>query len=437
MEMLRGTKARLVANGFNQKEGIDYKETLALVAKMVTMRTLLVVAVDKGYRIEQLDINNALLHGDLHEELGFKQSYVDTSLFTITYHGSFTTILVYVDDILIVGKDPVFISTIKKQLHTQLSIKDLGRLHYYLGIEFLRNSSGLSMTQRKHALELLECADVLDSKPIATPMDPIIKLNSTDGYLLPDPSTYRTLVGKFLYLTITRPNLSFAAQALSQYSHSPRSSHFDVLMIVLRYIKLCPGQGLFFPTRNNLQFTTYCDSDWASCVTTRRSVLGSPEAEDRALIDNTCEISWLKSLLLDLQVTIPTPSLIMYDNVSTIALANNPIHHARTKHIKIDCNFVRDKIKQGHISPCFVPSKFQLADILIKGLSRVLHYNCLSDLGICDPYTLPTCGGDNVTTQTANPNTPKVTAADPNTPTAQVQHLQRQATPSKMKILLH
>ncbi|GJT85353.1 retrovirus-related pol polyprotein from transposon TNT 1-94 [Tanacetum coccineum] len=419
-------KERLVAKGFNLKEGIDYKETFAHVAKMVTVRTLLAVAVEKGYQIEQLDINNAFLHGDLHEELGFKQSYVDTSLFTITHQG----------------------------------IKDLGPLHYYLGIEFLRNSFGLSMTQRKYALELLECADVLDSKPIATPMNPIIKLNSIDGYLLLDPSTYRTLVGKLLYLTITRPDLSFAAQALSQYSHSHRSLHFDALMKVLIYIKLCPGQGLFFPNKNNLLLTTYYDSDWASCATTRRSVSGyaiflghsliswqskkqvvvsrsSTEAEYRALADSTCEISWLKSLLVDLQVTVPTPSLVMCDNVSTIAFANNPIHHARTKHIEIDCHFVRDKIRQGHISPCFVPSKFQLADILTKGLSRVLHYNCLSKLGICDPYTLPTCGGDNVTTQTANSNTPKVTDADPNTPTAQVQHLQRQATPPKMKILLH
>nr|GEW14795.1 homogeneously-staining region [Tanacetum cinerariifolium] len=338
--------------------------------------------------------------------------------------------LLQVDDILIVGKDSAFISTIKKHLHTQFSIKDLGHLHYYLGIEFLRNSSGLATTQRKYALELLECADVLDNKPIATSMDPIIKLNSTDGYLIPDPSTYRTLVGKLRYLTITRPYISFAAQALSQYSHSPRSSHFDALLRVLRYIKLCLGQGLFFPSKNNLYLATYCDNDWASCATARRS-------KYRVLADSTCEISWLKSLLLDLQVTISTPSLVMCDNVSTIALANNPIHHARTKHIEIDCHFVRDKIKQGQISPCFVPSKFQVADILTKCLSRVLHYNCLSNLGICDPYTLPTCEGDNVTTQATSPNTPTEAVADPNTPTAQVQSLQRLATPPKMKLLLN
>ncbi|GJR06763.1 retrovirus-related pol polyprotein from transposon TNT 1-94 [Tanacetum coccineum] len=370
-------KARIFAQGFNQKERVDYKETFAPVAKMVTVRTLLAIAIQQGCHIEQLDINNAFLHGDLNEEvymkvpqgyaqnlppntvckltksiyglkqanrqwfeklttfliqLGFKQSYVDTSLFTITHKGIQTSLLVYVDDILIVSKDTSFITLIKQHLHTKFSIKDLGPLHFYLGIEFLKNASGLAMTQRKYALELLECADVLNLKPIATPMDPISKLNDTDGYLLLDPSTYRTLVGKLLYLTITRPDLSFTAQGL--------------LTMMLS------------------------SGDWASCATTIRSVSGyaiflghsliswqskkqivvsrsSTKAEYRALADSTCEISWLKCLLQDLNVTVPTPSLVICDNASIIALAKNPIHHARAKHIEIDCHFVKDKIKQG------------------------------------------------------------------------------------------
>nr|GEW75409.1 uncharacterized mitochondrial protein AtMg00810-like [Tanacetum cinerariifolium] len=204
------------------------------------------------------------------------------------------------------------------------------------------------MTQKKYALELLECANVLDIKPIATPMDTTIKLNDSDDYLLSDPSTYKTLVGKPLYLTITRPDFSFAAQALSQYSHSPRSSHYDALLRVLRYIKLCPSKKQTMVSRS------------------------STEAEYRALVDNTCEISWLKYLLLDLRVHVLTPSLFMCDNASTIALANNPIHHARTKHIEIDCHFEKKKIRQGQISPCCVPTKHQIADTFTKGLCSVV-----------------------------------------------------------------
>jgi hypothetical protein len=339
---------------------------------------------------------------------------VDTPLFTINHQGSITSLLVYVDDFLLTGKYPSFLQNIKDQLHNKFSIKDLGPIHYYLGIEVLRNSSSLTMSQRKYALDLLKYADTLDLKPVATPMDPVIKLNDTDGEVLKDPTLYRTIVGKLIYLTITRPDLSFAAQALSQYSHCPRTSHFATLQRVLRYIKLCPGQGVFFPAANTLELTTYCDSDWASCSVIRRSVFGyaiflgkTPiswqskkqavvsrsftEAEYRALADSTCEVSWLKCLLHDLGIHIPTPSLVMCDNVSTIALANNPVQHAMTKHIDIDCHFVRDKIRSGQIKPIFVPSHAQVADILTKGLSKYLHYRCLSKLSIYDPYTVPTC----------------------------------------------
>lgn len=276
--------------------------------------------------------------------MGFRQSYVDTSLFTIKHQDSVTSLLVYVDDILLIGKDPSFLQHIKDQLHNMFSIKDLGSIHFYFGIEVLRNTTGLTMSQRKYALDLLKHSDSLDIKHVTTPMDPIIKLNDTNGDPLPHPTLYMTLVGKLIYLTITRPDLSFLAQALSQFSHNPRTSHLKALQRVLMYIKLCPGQGIFFPAQNNTELATYCDSDWASCNRTRRSVSGfaiflgnslnswqykkqsvvsrsSTEAEYRALVDSTCEISWLKCLLLDLGIQIPTPSLVMCDNISTIALA--------------------------------------------------------------------------------------------------------------------
>ncbi|GJZ92376.1 retrovirus-related pol polyprotein from transposon TNT 1-94 [Tanacetum coccineum] len=430
---------------------------------MVTVRTLLAIAITQNWHIEQLDINNAFLHGDLHEEVymtlpkgcyqslppntvckltkslyglkqanrqwftklttflltqGFRQSFADTSLFIITRNGLQTSLLVYVDDILITGADKAYIDFLKQQLDKTFSIKDLGALHYYLGIEFLRNPSGLAMTQRKYTLDLLKLAGVLDTKPCATPIEPITKLNLTDGTPLSDPTLYRTLVGKLIYLTITRPDISFAAQSLSQFLKEPRTTHMAALTRVLRYLKLCPGQGMFFPANNSLNLLTYCDSDWASCSFSRKSISGygiflgssliswqskkqgvvsrsSTEAEYRALADNSCEISWLTCLLKDLQVQVPTPVPILCDNASTIALASNPIHHARTKHIEIDCHFVRNKIKAGEILPSFVPSKSQVADIFTKGLSRVLHYNCLSKLGICNPYSIPTCRGDN------------------------------------------
>ncbi|GKA32140.1 RmlC-like cupins superfamily protein [Tanacetum coccineum] len=391
-------KARLVVKGFNQKERIDYNETFAPVAKMVTLRTLLVVAIHHDWIIEQLDVNNEFLYGDLHEEwfeklttflktLGFKQSYVDTSLFTLQTATTSLSLLVYVDNILIARNDRSLINHLKTNLHTKFSIKDLGPLHYYLGIEFLRNKDGLALTQRKYALDLVTYVGLLDIKPSATPLDPNKKLT-------PDN-----------------------AQALSQFLQQPRATRMKALLKVIRYVKLSMGQGLIFPARNNLHLTAYCDSDWASCPFRRRSVTGyevflgscliswqskkqivvsrsSTEAEYSALADTTCEVTWIQCLLKEFQVNVPAPIPMMCDNASSIALASNHVHHARSKHIEIDCHFVKDKVKAGQILPQYISTKNQLADILTKGLNRPLHYNCLTKLGMCNPYTLPTCEGD-------------------------------------------
>ncbi|GJZ56215.1 uncharacterized mitochondrial protein-like protein [Tanacetum coccineum] len=193
-------KARLVAKGFTQKEGIDYDETFAPVAKL---RTLLVVAIHHDWIIGQLDVNNAFVHRDLHEEV----------------------LLVYVDDILVAGNDKSLIDHLKTSLHTRFSIKDLGPLHYYLGIEFLRNKDGLALTQRKYALNLVTYAGLLDNIPSATPLDLNKKLTPDNGAPLSDPSFYKALVGKLLYLTITRLDLSFAIHALSQFFQQPRAPH--------------------------------------------------------------------------------------------------------------------------------------------------------------------------------------------------------------------
>lgn len=245
------------------------------------------------------------------------------------------------------------------------------------------------MSQRKYTLELLDLAKVTNLKPAATPIDPTIKLTHSSNDFLPDSSLYRTLVGKLLYLTITRPDIAFEAQTLNQFSHSPITHHMKALIRVLRYLKNCPGQGLFYPTTNNTSLLTYCDSDWASYPHSRRSISGfgiflgsslvswqskkqtvvsrsSTEVEYQSLADSTCELTWLCCLLKDLQTPISYPISMMVDNASAIALVLNPVQHARTKHIEIDCHFVRDKIKAGVILPKYVPSVSQVADIFTK-----------------------------------------------------------------------
>ncbi|GJX68499.1 uncharacterized mitochondrial protein-like protein [Tanacetum coccineum] len=150
-------------------------------------------------------------------------------------HKSDGAIKRYTETFALVAK---MVTDIKKHLNNKFSIKDLGSLHYYLGIEFFINSTGLAMSQRKYATELVTHAGLLDTKPSSIPLDPMVKLTMTGGEPIYDPSIYRTLVGKLLYLTITRPDLAFSAQALRQFLQEPTTLYMKVILKVIRYVKL-------------------------------------------------------------------------------------------------------------------------------------------------------------------------------------------------------
>lgn len=242
-------KACLVAKGFTQHEGIDYKETFAPVAKLTTVRCLLTVVAVRNWPLHQMDVQNAFLHGDLHEEvymlpppgsrrhgerlvcrlhkslyrlkqasrswfqkfhsairdIGFTQSRAGYSLFTQVTGGSLTIILLYVDDLVITRNDDAAINNLKQFLNSRFRIKDLGPLKYFLGVEVARSKVGITICQRKYTLDILEEAGLLGVKPAKVPMEHDLVLLPTGSDPLKDPTRFRRLIGKLIYLTITRP----------------------------------------------------------------------------------------------------------------------------------------------------------------------------------------------------------------------------------------
>ncbi|XP_024626820.1 uncharacterized mitochondrial protein AtMg00810-like [Medicago truncatula] len=340
----------------------------------------------------------------------YKQSLSDPSLFIKNYKGSFTALLIYVDDLVLAGNDLEEITTIKSFLNQKFKIKDLGYLKFFLGLEISRSHHGIHLCQRKYALDLLNDTGLLASKPTTSPMQRGTKLQQDSGTVMDDPTSYRQLVGQLIYLTNTRPDISYAVQQLSQFMSKPTSTHHEAAIRVLRYIKSCPGLGLFYPSTSHLQLKAFCDSDWATCPDTRKSVtcytifLGdsliswkskkqptvsksSSEAEYRAMATTVCEIQWLTYLLQDFNLQFHTPALLYCDSQSARHIAANTSFHERTKHIELDCHIVREKLQQKlfHLLP--VSSSQQLADVLTKPLDPLPFSNFISKLGLKDIYT--------------------------------------------------
>lgn len=445
-------KARLVAQGFTQKFGVDYKETFAPVAKMTTVRVLLSVAINNGWSLFQMDVKNAFLHGDLEEEvfmklppghpqsdnsnlvcqlhksiyglkqsprawhaklstaleaLSFRRSSADSSLYVRLGSVDKLVVLIYVDDLIITGNNNDSIAQLKMQLQQKFPIKDLGSLKYFLGIEMATSSKGLFLNQRKYILDLLQDAEMLHTKPAATPLDSKLRLASTEK-ALDSPSYYQKLVGKLIYLTITRPDITFAVSLVSQHMHAPTIQHLGMIKRILRYLKGTIGRGIVMTHNGHTNIMGYTDSDWAGNALDRRSTTGycmfvggnlvswkskkqhvvarsSAEAEYRAMASAACELVWLNSLLIDLGCPSSIPMNLFCDNQAAMHIASNPVFHERTKHIEVDCHYIRQQVQSKLINTQYVRSNDQLADVFTKVLTTTQFHRLLSKLGSINP----------------------------------------------------
>jgi len=271
-------------------------------------------------------------------------------------------------------------------------MKDLGPAHHFLGIEISQTQSGLHLSQSHYALTILERADMVDCKPMSPPLE-AKTTNSSNTPLMEDVSFFRGLVGSLQYLTLTRPDLSFSVNYVSQFMHAPITAHLKMVRRILRYVKGTINNGLHFTSTTKLHLSAFSDADWAECLTTRRSTTGycvflgrnliswcvkkqhtisrsSIEAEYRAMANIAAELTWLTYILRDLHLPLLSPPVLYCDNISALHMTINPVFHARSKHIELDYHFVREQVALGNLITNHIPASHQIADLFTKPISK-------------------------------------------------------------------
>ncbi|KAG7599793.1 Retrotransposon Copia-like N-terminal [Arabidopsis suecica] len=419
-------RARLVAKGYEQEEGVDFLETYSPVVRTATVRMVLHTAVSERWDIKQLDVKNAFLHGDLQETVymrqppGFedpeKPDYVcllHKAIYGLkqaprAWFDKFSSFLVEFGFICSTGDPSLFI--FQQEQSVMLLLMTWDHSNISRGIQAQFTPTSLFLNQEKYATDLLINAGMLDCAPMPTPLPVQIDRMPHQDELFQDPTYFRSLAGKLQYLTLTRPDIQFAVNFICQKMHRPSVSDFNLLKRILRYLKGTLKMGVSLSSETDSVLRAYCDSDHAGSKETRRSTGGfctflgsniiswsakrqesvarsSTEAEYRTLSDTAAEMSWITAVLK--QIGLPQEKIpeVYCDNLSAVYLSANPVLHTRSKHFATHFHFAREMVAMGTLVVKHIPAHLQIADIFTKPLPQASFLSLRFKLGVDYPPT--------------------------------------------------
>ena len=362
-------------------------------------------------------------------KFGFKCTHGDPSLFVYLHGSDVIYLLLYVDDMLLTGNNEQLIQRLMVTLNGMFRMKDMGPVHYFLGIQVKTYDEGLFLCQEKYTKDLLEIAGMAGCDETLTPLP--LQLDRVVGQdkLFDQPTYFRSLAGKLQYLTLTRPDIQFAVNYVCQMMHALTVADFTNLRRILRYLKGTSHLGLTINAKTGFLLYGFSDSDWAGCRETRRSTGGlctflgsniiswsakrhptvsrsSTEAEYRTLSITATELKWLASLLGEMGISLPDTPQLFCDNLSAVYLTVNPVLHTRSKHFDTDFNYVRERVALGALVVNQIPAAQQLADIFTKSLAQVPFCRLRDKLGVVAPPTTSLRGCLSLKTQTAHQSQP-------------------------------
>ena len=451
-------KSRLVARGDHQRPGVDFTDTYSPTVRLDALRGISALAAHHDWEFHHMDVKAAYLNGELRELVymsqpagfevvgkehmvcrlnkaiyGLKQAgrawnhTIDPALkgigldsltsercvYLLQSSRHIIILALYVDDLFLFSNSVDELRNYKKKLHSLFEMTDLGEARLVLGMTVTRNRAqrSISFSQQRYVTEMLQRFGGADLNSATTPMEAGLQLVSCPVEEQPTQTEityYQSAVGALMHAACaTRPDISYAVSALSQYSARPSTAHFDALKRVFRYLHGSADQALTYTgtTDTTPRVTAYVDSDYASNPENRRSVTGyafvlcggliswasrrqktvaqsSVEAEYMAMAEGVKEAIWWRTFLGELSQRSDTPTPIHADNMGAIALARNPEHHARTKHIDVKFHLTRQEVESGTVSLHHVPTQDNTADIFTKPLPKPAHLRHRSALGL-------------------------------------------------------
>ncbi|GJS28146.1 putative ribonuclease H-like domain-containing protein, partial [Tanacetum coccineum] len=312
-------KARLVAQGHTQEEGIDYDEVFAPVARIEAIRIFLAYASYMGFTVYQMDVKSAFLYGQIEEEVyvcqppgfedpdhpdkvykvvkalyglhqaprawydtlatyllsnGFQRGKIDQTLFIKSQKGHILLVQIYVDDIIFGSTKKELCDEFEKLMKDKFQMSSMGELTFFLGLQVQQRKKGIFISQDKYVHEILRKFNYTDVKSASTPTDlekPLVKDADADDV---DEHLYRSMIGSLMYLTASRPDIMFAVCACARFQVSPKTSHLLAVKRIFRYLKGKPSLGLWYSKDSPLELVAYTDSDYAGATLDRKSTTG-------------------------------------------------------------------------------------------------------------------------------------------------------------------
>ena len=340
--------------------------------------------------------------------IGFIQTNADHCVYINPETG--VILAIWVDDLVIIGKEIKALENTKQLLHDEFEMKDLGELKYFLGICVERNrmEQSIHINQQGYINQVLERFNMQDSKSVSTPIATGTKLlKSTNCKEDVDTQVYQSKVGSEMYgMLCTCPDIAYGISQVSQHCSNPNSTHDAAVKRIMRYLKPTANLGITYKGKDGLNLKGYSDADWGAGED-RKSISGyvfilaggaiswsskkqsgvalsSTEAEYTALLQAVKESIWIRRLLQELGREAEDDKVIYDDNQGAIALAHNPEYHVRTKHIDIQYHFVREQVEKGEIELVYCPTEEMVADQMTKALAKERHWKLCSLMGLED-----------------------------------------------------